>query len=113
MTLASQCPSCRFEGLRPHVVWFGEVPLEMRRIYAALDKASTFVSIGTSGNVYPAAGLIAYAHKQGVRRCVELNLELSESSRLFDERIYGRATDVVPEWVEKLLQRNRISSSPS
>src|SRR5579859_3960678 len=113
LTLASQCPSCRFEGLRPHVVWFGEVPLEMRRIYAAIDKASIFVSIGTSGNVYPAAGLIAYAHKQGVRRCVELNLELSESSRLFDERIYGRATDVVPEWVEKLLQRNKISSSPS
>ena len=113
LSVASQCPSCRFEGLRPHIVWFGEVPLEMRRIYAALDKAAIFVSIGTSGNVYPAAGLIAYAHKQGVKRCVELNLEPSEGSRLFDERIYGRATDVVPDWVEKLLQRSRISSSPS
>jgi len=114
LTVASQCPSCRLDGLRPHIVWFGEVPLEMRRIYAALEKASIFVSIGTSGNVYPAAGLIAYAHKQGVERCVELNLEPSESSRLFDERIYGRATDVVPAWVEKLLrQRSKSSSSPS
>lgn len=68
LTIASQCPSCRLEGLRPHIVWFGEVPFEMRRIYAALDKAEIFVSIGTSGNVYPAAGLIAYALKQGVKR---------------------------------------------
>lgn len=104
LTIASQCPSCRLEGLRPHIVWFGEVPLEMRRIYAAIEAASIFVSIGTSGNVYPAAGLIAYAHKQGVGRCVELNLEPSESSRLFDERIYGRATDVVPDWVERVLK---------
>jgi NAD-dependent deacetylase len=103
LTIASQCPSCRFEGLRPHVVWFGEVPFEMRRIHAALDQADLFVTIGTSGTVYPAAGLIAYAHKRGVGRCVELNLEPGDGSRLFDERIYGRATDVVPAWVEKLL----------
>ncbi len=103
LSIASQCPSCHFEGLRPHVVWFGEVPFEMRRIHAKLEQADLFVSIGTSGNVYPAAGLIAYAHKQGVKRCVELNLEPSEGSHLFDERIYGRATDVVPAWVEKLL----------
>ena len=113
LSVASQCPSCRFAGLRPHVVWFGEVPLEMRRIYAALDQATIFVSIGTSGNVYPAAGLVAYAHSRGVRHCAELNLEQSEGSRLFEERIYGPATDVVPDWVDKLLQRSRISSSPS
>jgi len=103
LSVASPCPSCRFEGLRPHVVWFGEVPFEMRRIYAALDKAAMFVSIGTSGNVYPAAGLVAYALEKGVERCVELNLEPSEGSRLFDERVYGPATEVVPTWVERLL----------
>lgn len=103
LTLISQCPSCRFEGLRPHIVWFGEVPLEMRRIYAALDQASMFVSIGTSGNVYPAAGLVAYARKKGVERCVELNLEPSEGSRLFDERHYGPASEIVPAWVDSLL----------
>ena len=103
LTVASQCPSCRFEGLRPHVVWFGEVPIEMRRIYAALDQASVFVSIGTSGNVYPAAGLVAYALQKNVSRCVELNLEASEGSRLFDEKHYGPATEIVPAWVEALL----------
>ena len=103
LTVASLCPGCRFSGLRPHVVWFGEVPFEMRRIHAAIDQAETFVSIGTSGSVYPAAGLVAYAHRQGVGHCVELNLEPSEGSRLFDERIYGPATEVVPAWVDKVL----------
>ena len=103
LSVASQCPSCKFEGMRPHVVWFGEVPMEMRRIYAAIDKASIFVSIGTSGNVYPAAGLVAYALQKGVPSCVELNLEPSEASRLFDEKHYGPATEVVPAWVDRLL----------
>ncbi len=103
LSVVSQCPSCRFEGVRPHVVWFGEVPLEMRRIYAALDQAAMFVSIGTSGNVYPAAGLVAYAHRQGIKHLVELNLEPSEGSRLFDEKHYGPASEVVPAWVDTLL----------
>jgi NAD-dependent deacetylase len=84
-------------------VWFGEVPLDMRRIYAALDKAALFVSIGTSGMVYPAAGLVSYALEKGVARCVELNLEPSDGSRLFDETQYGPATEVVPAWVERIL----------
>jgi len=103
LTVASQCPECRFEGLRPHIVWFGEVPLEMGRIYAALDKADIFASIGTSGSVYPAAGLVAYALDKGVERTVELNLEPSEGSRLFDEKRYGPATEMVPAWVDALL----------
>ncbi len=103
LSVASQCPSCHFTGLRPHVVWFGEVPLDMRRIYAALDKAALFVSIGTSGMVYPAAGLVSYALEKAVARCVELNLEPSDGSRLFDETQYGPATEVVPAWVERIL----------
>ena len=103
LSVASQCPGCRSESLRPHVVWFGEVPFEMRRIHAALEDAAIFVSIGTSGSVYPAAGFVAYALEKGVERCVELNLEPSDGSRLFDERIYGPATEVVPRWVERLL----------
>jgi NAD-dependent deacetylase len=75
----------------------------MRRIYAALDQAAIFASIGTSGNVYPAAGLVAYALQKGVERCAELNLEPSEGSRLFDEKHYGPATEVVPAWVKGLL----------
>ncbi len=103
LTIASQCPGCHFEGLRPHIVWFGEVPMGLRRIYTALDEASLFVSIGTSGSVYPAAGLVAYALEKGVERTVELNLEPSDGSRLFDERRYGPATEVVPAWVDALL----------
>ena len=103
LTVASQCPSCRFAGMRPHVVWFGEVPLDMRRIYAALDKADIFVSIGTSGMVYPAAGLVAYALDKGVGRCVELNIEPSDVSRYFDDKQYGPATEVVPAWVEQIM----------
>jgi len=79
------------------------VPMEMRRIYSAIDKAAMFVSIGTSGSVYPAAGLVAYALQKGVASCVELNLEPSEGSRLFDQKHYGAATEVVPAWVERLL----------
>jgi NAD-dependent deacetylase len=103
LTIASQCPGCRVGGLRPHIVWFGEMPFDMHRIYAALDKASLFVSIGTSGNVYPAAGLVGYALEKGVERTVELNLEPSEGSRLFDEKRYGLATEIVPAWVDSLL----------
>ena len=103
LSVASQCPSCRFAGLRPHVVWFGEVPLDMRSVYAALDKADMFVSIGTSGMVYPAAGLVAYALDKGVERCVELNIEPSEVSRYFDEKQYGPASEVVPAWVDRIL----------
>jgi NAD-dependent deacetylase len=103
LSVASQCPSCRFEGMRPHVVWFGEVPLDMRSVYAALDQADMFVSIGTSGMVYPAAGLVAYALEKGVERCVELNIEPSDISRYFDEKHYGPATEVVPAWVDQVL----------
>jgi len=98
------CHACmRGGGLRPHVVWFGEMPFEMDRVYAALAGASLFISIGTSGNVYPAAGFVREAREMAGARTVELNLEPSEGASLFEERRYGPASDVVPRFVEELL----------
>ena len=88
--------------LRPHIVWFGEMSLEMDRIEQALRKCSLFLSIGTSGNVYPAAGFVSAAKRTGAHT-VELNLEPSMGHSLFDEKILGPATQVVPAYVEKLL----------
>ena len=103
--LKSQCPGCRRKGgLRPDVVWFGEMPYEMDRIYEHLIKADLFLSIGTSGNVYPAAGFVAVTRENGART-VELNLEPSDGAGLFHEAIHGPATEIVPAYVERLLQR--------
>ena len=96
------CPSCGRGPLRPHVVWFGEVPLAMDAIAEALDGCGLFVSIGTSGNVYPAAGFVDHARRRRVRT-VELNLERSLGADLFDDGHYGPATEVVPAFVDRLL----------
>jgi NAD-dependent deacetylase len=97
------CPACGTVGaLRPDVVWFGEMPYQMDRIYRALGTSDLFVSIGTSGAVYPAAGLVREARGQGTRT-LELNLEPSQGSRWFDEARHGAATEVVPTWVEELI----------
>lgn len=102
--LRDRCPACAGIGvLRPHVVWFGEMPFEMDEIYAALRSADLFVAIGTSGTVYPAAGFVSEARALGVRTC-EINLEPSEGARLFDERRHGPASDVVPAWVDDILK---------
>ena len=90
--------------LRPHIVWFGEMPLAMHVIERALAKCSLFVSIGTSGNVYPAAGFVSAARRAGAHT-VELNLEPSLGQSQFDERHYGPATEIVPAFVERLLAR--------
>lgn len=100
---ASVCGACAAVGnLRPHVVWFGEMPFGLEEIYAALAGCDMFVSIGTSGNVYPAAGFVSEAQAGGAHT-VELNLEPSSGHSLFDERHYGRAGDIVPQFVERLL----------
>lgn len=91
--------------LRPHIVWFGEMPFEMERIERALYDCDLFVSIGTSGNVYPAAGFVAAARRAGAHT-VELNLEPSLGQSWFNEQHYGPATQVVPEFVERLLAGN-------
>ncbi|ARN81745.1 NAD-dependent deacylase [Methylocystis bryophila] len=100
----SACAACKAEGaLRPHVVWFGEVPLHMEEIYAALVHADRFVAIGTSGSVYPAAGFVAEARALGLRTC-ELNLEPSDNAYLFDERHYGKASEAVAAWAQEIIE---------
>ncbi len=96
------CPSCQARSLRPDVVWFGEMPYQMERIYAALRTADLFVSIGTSGAVYPAAGFVQTARDLGVQT-LELNLERSQGSSWFHETRLGRASELVPAWVEDML----------
>jgi len=99
-----RCTCCTpARELRPHIVWFGEMPLQMDDIYAALQQASHFISIGTSGHVYPAAGFVQMANQAGAHT-VELNLEPSQGETLFKEKIYGPATQVVPAYVSRLLQ---------
>jgi NAD-dependent deacetylase len=87
--------------LRPHIVWFGEMPLEIERIEAAVEACDLFVSIGTSGAVYPAAGFVQQARMVGART-VEINLEPTQGRRLFDEGVYGPATEAVPAFFDTL-----------
>ncbi|KRA38842.1 MULTISPECIES: NAD-dependent deacylase [unclassified Nocardioides] len=96
------CPGCGAHDLRPDVVWFGEMPYEMDRITDALAEATHFVSIGTSGAVYPAAGFVQHARRHGART-LELNLDPSEGSHFFHESRQGRAGDLVPVWVREML----------
>ena len=97
------CPSCGTAGrLRPDIVWFGEMPYEMERIDRALMEADLFVSIGTSGAVYPAAGFVQTARYCGAHT-VEINLEPSQGSIFFHETRIGRAGALVPDWVEEVL----------
>ena len=96
------CPVCRAPSLRPDVVWFGEMPYQMERIYAALTGCDLFVSIGTSGAVYPAAGFVQEA-RMGGAQTLELNLEPSEGSHFFTESRHGPAGELVPQWVEEVL----------
>lgn len=96
------CPGCGAHDLRPDVVWFGEVPYEMDRITEALTDASHFVSIGTSGAVYPAAGFVQHARRHGART-LELNLDPSEGSHFFHESRQGRASELVPVWAREIL----------
>ena len=99
----ASCSACQVAGqVRPDIVWFGEMPYEMERIERALQEADLFVSIGTSGAVYPAAGFVQTARYCGAH-CVEMNLEPSQGSIFFDESRMGRAADLVPAWVDEVL----------
>ena len=103
MTLDSKCAQCSEVGtIRPNVVWFGEMPYHMDRIEEVLPDAKQFVSIGTSGSVYPAAGYVAACKQFGIPT-LELNLEPSDNAGLFDDGRYGPATEVIPAWVEEVL----------
>ena len=97
------CPSCRATGkVRPDIVWFGEMPYDMERIDDALRRCDLFVSIGTSGAVYPAAGFVQTAIYCGAKT-LEMNLEPSLGSYLFEESRVGKAGELVPEWVDEVL----------
>ncbi len=97
------CPACGISGqLRPNVVWFGEMPYHMDDIGHALRRADLFVSIGTSGAVYPAGGFVRRARADGIST-LELNLEPSKGSAAFDNVRYGPATEIVTDWVEEIL----------
>ena len=102
MALTDRCPACGQPRTRPDVVWFGEIPYHMEAIAEAVETCTHFAAIGTSGQVYPAAGLAAEARRNGAQ-CTELNLEPSEISRVFQHRRYGPASEVVPAWVDSLL----------
>ena len=105
LSVDSVCDACTSSGtLRPHVVWFGEMPLEMEHIGGALARCNLFISVGTSGNVYPAAGFVAEANAAGART-IELNLEPSLGRSHFAEGRYGKATAIVPDFVATLLAK--------
>jgi len=103
ITPEMRCQCCNKLGsLRPHVVWFGEMPLYMDKIEAALMSCDLFLSIGTSGQVYPAAGFVQQANYYGAHT-VELNLEPTAIESEFEEHIYGKAGTSLPELVESYL----------
>ncbi len=100
----SVCPLCGIAGnVRPDIVWFGEMPYHMEKIYALLENCGLFISIGTSGVVYPAAGFVQHVRHRTDARTVEMNLEPSEGASAFLDRLYGPATDIVPAFIDDLL----------
>jgi len=102
MPVGSGCAACGMPALRPDIVFFGEMPYRMEAIEEALADCDLFVSIGTSGGVYPAAGFVRTARHYGART-LELNLDPSAGSIFFDETRQGPAGVLVPEWVEEVL----------
>ena len=98
------CPKCSAQATRPDVVWFGEIPYAMDDIMGHLAGCETFVAIGTSGEVYPAAGFVHQARATGAHT-VEINLEPSQVVSGFDETRFGKASETVPTWVEDMLRR--------
>lgn len=102
LSRASICELCEgIDCLRPHVVWFGEMPFHLEEIAAALQQADHFVAIGTSGRVYPAAGFVELASRAGCRT-LELNLDDTPASPSFAESRRGPASRLVPQWVEEI-----------
>jgi NAD-dependent deacetylase len=107
LTLTQSCAACHVTGhCRPHIVWFGEAPFQMDEIALRLKNSDLFVSIGTSGSVYPAAGFVREAKSLGIYT-IEINLEPSDNAEIFDDAFYGPASTAVPEWVQTLLRELR------
>jgi NAD-dependent deacetylase len=113
MGVGAQCPCCGSAGMvRPDIVWFGEMPYQMGRIDLALRNCDLFVSVGTSGAVYPAAGFVQTARYFGART-LEMNLEPSLGSFMFSESRIGKAGELVPQWVNEMLGQSAHSSPMS
>lgn len=104
MSPHTPCPACKMATVRPDIVWFGEMPFHMDRVLDALEHCDLFVSIGTSGSVYPAAGFVQVAAAAGADT-LELNLEKSEVATDFAQTRQGAATELVPKWVAEMLER--------
>ena len=105
--VADLCDCCgEANNLRPHIVWFGEMPLYMDEIALAISNCDLFISIGTSGNVYPAAGFVQMANHAGAQT-IEINLEESLVASNFDQAVYGKAGEVLPVWVNEFLLSQR------
>ena len=101
VSVDTTCPACGAAKLRPDIVWFGEVPFHLEEIDALLGQCDLFVSIGTSGSVYPAADFVQMVKRSA--HTVELNLEPSAGALRFDEKHYGLASEIVPAFVDNLL----------
>jgi len=109
LTLETRCPKCSAVGsLRPDVVWFGEMPYHMEVIMLAMETVTTFISVGTSGEVYPAANFLDAAKSYGAQT-LEFNLEPSARSQEFDESNMGPAEDLLPEFVETVLRQQSVT----
>lgn len=103
LSIGDMCRCCPEPSqLRPHIVWFGEMPLQMDEIYDFISQADLFVSIGTSGLVYPAAGFVNEANRAGAKS-IEINLDPTVKGNHFDTILNGKATEIVPEFFESLL----------
>lgn len=110
LTTDERCHCCQFpQPLRPHIVWFGEMPLGMDQIYQSIEQATIFIAIGTSGHVYPAAGFVHEAKLNGAHT-VELNLEPSQVESEFEEKHYGLASQVVVDYVNDLIVSLRMAN---
>ena len=106
MAPGDACPACNAPAARPDIVWFGEMPHEMDALFDHLAEADVFAAIGTSGNVYPAAGFVAEARRAGAHT-IEFNLERSAVGNQFAEHRIGPASQTVPEWVAEVLEARR------
>lgn len=105
MAPGDPCPKCAAPAARPDIVWFGEMPYDMEEIYGHLASADVFAAIGTSGNVYPAAGFVAEAGRYGAQT-IEFNLERSAVGSQFDDIRIGPATQTIPAWVNEVLGKS-------
>jgi NAD-dependent deacetylase len=102
------CPVCTNTMMRPHIVWFHEMPMQMAEIENALNQCDVFIAIGTSGHVYPAAGFLASAKQQG-SYCIGINLDAPLNYDLFDEFHQGKAGEILPNLVSKWIDKGKLN----